>query len=129
MPCRISENNGREMSGTVTSSLRLRSMRRFFAAAFGAYRRRSTAARTLRRVSGATIDGLLKTRETVAVDTPARLATSKMVATVRSIIVWRPVRRRTAESTRGACDVPGPWRGGVEDRIVGAHVIVFTSRL
>ena len=35
MPCRIKEKNGLEISGTVTSSLRVRSVRRFFAAAFG----------------------------------------------------------------------------------------------
>ena len=40
MPCRISEKNGLEMSGTVTSSLRVRSVRRFFAAAFGVKPRR-----------------------------------------------------------------------------------------
>ena len=35
MPCRISEKNGFEMSGTVTSSLPDRSVRRFLAAEFG----------------------------------------------------------------------------------------------
>ena len=64
------------MSGTVTSSLRVRSVRRFFAAAFGVKPRRVMAAMTLRRVAGATMSGWLSTRETVAVETPARLATS-----------------------------------------------------
>src|SRR5437899_2978036 len=36
---------------------------------------------TLRRVCGATISGRLSTRETVAVETPARLATAKILGT------------------------------------------------
>jgi hypothetical protein len=35
MPCRISEKNGLEMSGTVTTNFFVRSVRRFVAAAFG----------------------------------------------------------------------------------------------
>ena len=76
MPCRIREKNGLEMSGMVTSSLRVRRVRRFFAAELGVKPRRVIAAITRRRVAGATMSGWLSTRDTVAVETPARLATS-----------------------------------------------------
>src|SRR4030095_15768930 len=82
MPWRISEKSGREISGTVTRRRRVRSIRRFFAVAFGAYPRRSTAAMTRRRVAGATTAAFDSTRETVAVDTPALLATALILATM-----------------------------------------------
>jgi hypothetical protein len=41
---------------------------------------------TFRRVRGATTSGLLKTRDTVAVETPARLATAWILATEESAI-------------------------------------------
>src|SRR5687768_5395350 len=75
MPWRICEKNGFEMSGTVTSSLRVRSVRRLLAAEFGVEPRASTARCTRWRVAGATTAGWVSTRETVAVETPARLAT------------------------------------------------------
>jgi hypothetical protein len=53
-----------------------RRVRKCFAAEFGEYSRTLTACNTLRRVCGETMSGRLNTRETVAVETPARLATS-----------------------------------------------------
>ena len=72
----MSAKKGFEMSGTVTSSLRERSVRRCFAAELGVYPRVSTARSTFRRVSSATMSGRPSTRDTVAVETPARRATS-----------------------------------------------------
>src|SRR5215831_13647258 len=86
MPRRIKEKNGFEMSGTVTSSFPDLSVRRFLPAEFGTYRRISIARMTFRRVRGATTSGLLKTRDTVAVETPARLATAWILATEDSAI-------------------------------------------
>src|SRR5262249_24057293 len=74
----MSAKKGLERSGTVTRSLPDRSVLRFFAVALGTYPSCSTAFITRRRVFGETIFGRLKTRDTVAVDTPARLATSNM---------------------------------------------------
>src|SRR5215471_14305880 len=82
----MSEKNGFERSGTVTRSFPERKVRRFFAVAFGTYPRSSTAFMTLRRVPGATMSGRLSTRDTVAVETPARLATSKMFGIAESFI-------------------------------------------
>src|SRR6516225_5413695 len=79
MPCRICEKNGFEISGTVTRSLPDRNVRRFLPAAFGTYPSNSTAFITLLRVRGLTISGRVSTRDTVAVETPARFATSKML--------------------------------------------------
>src|SRR5215467_11635633 len=86
MPCRIKEKNGFEISGTVTSSFPDFSVRRFLPAALGTYLRSSMARMTLRRVLGATTSGRLKTRDTVAVETPARLATAWILATEDSAI-------------------------------------------
>ena len=76
MPCRMSEKNGFEISGTVTSSLPVRDVRRFFAVELGMYPSTSTARSTFSRVLMETTFGLLRTRDTVEGDTPARLATS-----------------------------------------------------
>jgi hypothetical protein len=64
------------------SLLRLRSAR---AAPCGTYRSFSIAARTRESVSGSTLAGTFSARDTVAVDTPARRATSR--ALERSAIV------------------------------------------
>src|SRR5262249_47234399 len=65
---------------------------------FGAYPRRSTAFSTRTRVSGDTTSGRLRTRETVAVETPARLATSRMLdidaQREGAIIMTQPAGRR-----------------------------------
>src|SRR5262249_34622952 len=72
----MSAKNGLERSGTVTRSLPDRSVLRFFAVALGTYPSNSTAFITRRRVFAETMLGRLRTRDTVAVETPARLATS-----------------------------------------------------
>src|SRR6266850_8510199 len=95
------------MSGTVTSSRRVRSIRRFFAVAFGEYPRRWTAAITLRRVAGATTAAFDSTRDTVAVDTPAVLATSLIFATGQMI----PNSQRPTPNRPVALDVEvGAWK-------------------
>src|SRR5262245_12485304 len=82
----MSARNGLERSGTVTRSLPDLSVLRFFAVALGTYPRNSTALITRRRVLAETILGRLRTRDTVAVETPARLATSKMFGVEGSAI-------------------------------------------
>src|SRR5262247_3107562 len=82
----MSAKNGLERSGTVTRSLPDLSVLRFFAAALGTYPSNSTAFITRRRVLAETILGRLRTRDTVAVDTPARLATSEMFGVEGSAI-------------------------------------------
>src|SRR3954471_11536650 len=69
------------MSGTMTRILPDLAVRRCLPAEFGTYPSCVTACITLRRVAGATASGRDNTRDTVAIDTPARLATSKMLAT------------------------------------------------
>src|SRR5437879_2513014 len=101
MPWRISEKNGFAISGTVTSSLPDLSVLRFFAVAFGTYPRRSTAFITLRRVSRDTMSGRLNTRETVAVETPAFRATSKIFGPAAEIGIGRN------HSTLVFCLLPG----------------------
>src|SRR5215475_10291249 len=82
----MSAKNGSERSGTVTRSLPDLSVRRFFAVALGTYPSNSTAFITRRRVLAETILGRLRTRDTVAVETPARLATSIMFGVEGSAI-------------------------------------------
>src|SRR6202163_2355448 len=81
----IREKNGLAMSGTVTRSLRVLNVRRLLAAAFGEYPSCWTALSTRRLVVSVTFSGLLRTRETVAVDTSAAAATSRMVGKGASV--------------------------------------------
>src|SRR5215831_12558580 len=82
----MSAKNGLERSGTVTRSLPDLSVLRCFAVALGTYLSNSTAFITRRRVLADTIFGRLRTRDTVAVETPARFATSKMFGVEGSAI-------------------------------------------
>src|SRR5215471_1197015 len=82
----MSAKNGLERSGTVTRSFPDRSVLKFFAVALGTYPSNSTAFITRRRVLAETILGRLRTRDTVAVETPARLATSRMFGVEGSAI-------------------------------------------
>src|SRR5215510_13054573 len=82
----MSAKNGLERSGTVTRSLPDLSVLRFFAVALGTYPSNSIAFITRRRVLAETTFGWLRTRDTVAVETPARLATSKIFGFERSAI-------------------------------------------
>src|ERR1700738_4533001 len=92
----ISEKNGFAISGTVTRSLRVVSVRRLLAAALGEYPSWCTAFSTRRRVASETFSGLLSTRDTVAVETSARAATSWMVVISMSVnnVVPGPGRTR-----------------------------------
>ena len=80
------------MSGTITATLPVRPVMRPRAARFGTKPSSRTAASTRRRVSGATFSGTLMVRDTVAACTPARAATSRIVA--------RCSRRTTPDPTR-----------------------------
>src|SRR3984893_12058155 len=99
----ISEKNGFAISGTVTSNLRVVSVRRLLAAALGEYPSWCTAFSTRRRVASETFSGLLSTRETVAVETSARAATSWMVGIVESEC---SVVRESGEPARKRGDDP-----------------------
>ncbi len=80
------------MSGTITATFPVRPVMRPRAARFGTKPSSRTAASTRRRVSGATFSGTLMVRDTVAACTPARAATSRIVA--------RCSRRTTPDPTR-----------------------------
>src|SRR5215510_6107708 len=95
----MSAKNGLERSGTVTRSLPDRSVLKFFAVALGTYPSNSTAFITRRRVLSETIFGRLRTRDTVAVETRARLATSKMFGVEGSAI--RPHNNTASALSRG----------------------------
>jgi hypothetical protein len=77
----------------MTRILSDRCVRKCFPAALVVYPNCVIACRTLRRVAGATASGRDTTRDTVAIDTPARFATSKMFATAQSYVI-----RRAAQS-------------------------------
>ncbi len=104
------------MSGTTMPRLQVRPRASELAAAWGAYRSSSAAVMTRRLVSSATARGWVKTRDTVAVDTPARAATSRMdmvsplarVTSVQALTVTvKGHRGRARVAARG----PGPFRG------------------
>src|SRR3981081_1226466 len=107
MPWMISEKNGFAISGTVTSNLRVVSVRKLLAAALGEYPSWCTALSTRRRVASETFSGLLSTRDTVAVETSARAATSWMVVISMSVNNV----------------VPGPGPSGT-----GTHQYMLTAR-
>src|ERR1700679_501050 len=86
----MSEKNGLAMSGTVTRSFRVLSVRRLFAEALGEYPSLSTAESTRRLVSSETFSGALRTRDTVAVETPARAATSRIVVILGPLMSATP---------------------------------------
>src|SRR5882762_457507 len=86
----ISEKNGLAMSGTVTRSFRVLNVRRLFAEALGEYPSLCTAESTRRRVPSETISGELRTRDTVAVETPARAATSRIVVILGPLMSASP---------------------------------------
>ena len=67
------------MSGTTRPRLPVLPRASDRATGCGAYRSSSAALSTRRRVSTVTDSGRENTRETVAADTPARAATSRMV--------------------------------------------------
>src|SRR5271170_4443203 len=74
-----SGKNGFTMSDTIIPSVRLSREARWRACAFGKYPRRFTVNITMRWVRWPTFPVLFKTLDTVAVDTPAALATSRIV--------------------------------------------------
>ena len=75
----IIAENELAMSGTTMPRLPVRRRASERATGFGAYRSSSAASSTRRRVPGATASGWVNTRETVAGETPARAATSRIV--------------------------------------------------
>lgn len=74
---------------------------------WGTYPSRVTAARTFANVAGATTSGRLSAFDTVAVDTPARRATSAM-RTGRDTANWRGRRR-------GGRSAPGGELAGLDE--------------
>src|SRR5699024_10450682 len=78
---------GWEMSPTGRATRPVRPARRPRATVFGAYFRSATAARTRWRVPGETRSGSLSTRETVVRETPARRATSRIVAAASPLLI------------------------------------------
>ena len=95
------EKNGLAMSGTVTSSFFVVRVRRLFAAAFGEYPSCCTALSTRRRVASETFSGELRTRDTVAVDTSACAATSRIVG------IFDPWMRAASGRPQGADQMLG----------------------
>src|ERR1035438_722621 len=77
-----SGKNGFTISETIIPSVRLSRDARWRACALGKYPRRFTAERTIWWVRRPTFPVLFKTFETVAVETPAALATSRMVRAI-----------------------------------------------
>ena len=75
----IIAENELAMSGTTMPRLPVRRRASERATGCGRYRSSSAASSTRRRVSGATASGWVNTRETVAGETPARAATSRIV--------------------------------------------------
>src|ERR1700754_2257910 len=70
------------MSGTTSPIRRLWPRRRVAAAVFGTKSVAAIAASTFARVASATTSGRLRVLETVAIDTPAALATARSPARV-----------------------------------------------
>ena len=88
IPCTIAGKNGSEKtrlsdSETTSAIVSVRRVTRLRAARFGTYPSRLIAFSTALRVSGRTFGERLTTRETVAVDTSARRATSSSVGAGR----------------------------------------------
>ena len=106
-----SEKYSPQMSGRTTPIVFVRFVIRLRAAAFGEYRRRVTSASTRSRVSSLTTAVPLTTRETVATETPAACATSRIVTPAAA----------AAAALRPALRVPGAVRG----RRVIAYVTVY----
>ncbi len=75
-----SEKYSPQMSGRTTPIVLVLFVIRLRAAALGEYRRRATSASTRSRVSSFTTAVPLTTLETVATETPAARATSRIVA-------------------------------------------------
>src|ERR1700730_4526409 len=81
-PLITSGKNGFTISETMIPRVRLSREAKWRACAFGKYPRRFTAERTIWWVRRPTFPVLFKTLETVAVETPAALATSRMVRAI-----------------------------------------------
>src|SRR5690606_27157305 len=103
MPRTMKEKNGLLMSGSTTMMVAVRLMRRLRAETLGSYPSFLTAAATRRRVSGRPASGELRIRDTVAVDTPARRATSFTVTKADQLhLMVKPApcgRRRGSRAT------------------------------
>src|SRR5690606_10424363 len=99
----MKEKNGLLMSGSTTMMVAVRLMRRLRAETLGSYPSFLTAAATRRRVSGRPASGELRIRDTVAVDTPARRATSFIVTKADQLhLIVKPAPCRRGRPLRSA---------------------------
>ncbi len=94
----MDEKYGSVMSWTMSDSVEERPRAIAWAAAFGAYRSSSAAARTRSRSVALTVRSLLPlmARDAVDKETPAALATSLSVTTPRSVPSVQSARPRLA---------------------------------
>ncbi|SPU89539.1 Uncharacterised protein [Burkholderia cenocepacia] len=83
MPCRQSANTGFDSVGTTTPTSRVRSPRSCRPSGLGRNCSVSIAVRIVCSVAGLTVCGALIARETVAIEKPARAATSLMVEVMK----------------------------------------------
>src|ERR1700723_2574167 len=86
----VSAKNGFTMSETIRPKMRVRRRARLLAYKLGWYLSCLIAARIRCRVSGFTTFNRLSTAETVLRETPARLATSSMVAFFSRTALYSP---------------------------------------
>src|SRR5438132_5916203 len=100
------------MSDTMIPSVRLSREARCRACTLGKYPRRLTVESTKRCVRRPTLPVLFKTLDTVAVETPAAFATSRIV---RPIFDYLAARRQTRFASR----LPGAvsHRGSIDEKI------------
>src|SRR5690606_3753879 len=106
-----SEKNSPYRSGRSTPSVFVCRVIRLRAALLGEYRNRAAAARTRSRVAGFTGPLSLSTRETVAIETSASRATSRIVARISTF--WLESRRvRPTRRLPGAApaELRSRWR-------------------
>src|SRR5712691_7905945 len=96
------------MSETMMPSVRLSREAKWRACTSGKYPRRLTAESTRLCVRGPTFPVLFNTLETVAVDTPAALATSRMV---------RPISRKSQVPELDSMKIPDWAASGLQYRL------------
>src|SRR5438046_2388348 len=107
------------MNGAVTATTPIRPCGRPRALGFGRKRSRSTTSSTACRVAGATSGRLFSTRETVATETPASRATSRIVVRLSRRVTARNVRESTSRGVLVARDGgEAPAGGGFVDHPV-----------
>ncbi len=112
MPRVTSVKNGLATSRTIAPTARLRPARSWRAEALRTKPRSSIARRTRACVVSATRSGLFSTFETVPTETPARLATSRMLRRVVAVgFAERAARagRRRAGDSSGIRVVMARW--------------------